>query len=361
MGVLEYSLAAGFRATYRFSVRVHLVAKSHEKQDFQNLFRKLRTATGGGAMTFEDTLRALHRPDAPVFAVLDGAQFDDLPTALLLGGFVSRSLYLDRGDNDPQQVITAPHLVWLDGRAVKPVSPCRGSTISALLDLIDGQPRGVFWQCPAGGDALYKHLRGINMVLYPASALSTYERQSITATEVTALFRHADANVMMQIAYSLEPHNRGRLLGPCTGLACAPSQNWFSEPYFTLSRHPESTVVSGGLLKLSVAEARGIAKRHRDGLAGIVTDRLLAAGAIDELGAKLRAWVRASVERAAFYEIEALDDFETFAMLELKHGVSFEQDPRFALAKEELSYLMTPPAARLAYAKEACERVNDAT
>lgn len=64
-------------------------------------------------------LKDIHGLEAPVFAVLDGPQFHDLPGALFHGDFVSRPLYLDRGDNNPEQVVTAPHMVWLDEAAVQ--------------------------------------------------------------------------------------------------------------------------------------------------------------------------------------------------------------------------------------------------
>ncbi|MEO0866318.1 MAG: hypothetical protein AAFY39_17465, partial [Pseudomonadota bacterium] len=49
----------------------------------------------------------------PVSCVLDGAQFDHLPNQLADRDLPSRSLYLDRGDNHPQRIITAPQVVLL--------------------------------------------------------------------------------------------------------------------------------------------------------------------------------------------------------------------------------------------------------
>lgn len=65
------------------------------------------TAEATESASLEDALLALDYKTAPVFAVLDGAQFDNLPQELLLGDFVSRPLYLDRGDNNPEQIVTA--------------------------------------------------------------------------------------------------------------------------------------------------------------------------------------------------------------------------------------------------------------
>ena len=105
--------------------------------------------------SLEDALLALDHKSAPVFAVLDGAQFDNLPQELLLGDFVSRPLYLDRGDNNPELIITAPHMVWLDERPEKITGRAPQDTIPALLALIANRPAAVFWQCPDGADALY--------------------------------------------------------------------------------------------------------------------------------------------------------------------------------------------------------------
>ncbi|PYF07471.1 hypothetical protein C8J30_11722 [Rhodobacter viridis] len=106
----------------------------------------------------------------PVLAVQDGAQFDDLPRALLLGGFDAPALYLDRGDNDPARLITAPQLVWLDERPVRGNGRPPEATLPALLALIENRPAAVFWRCAAGGDALFRHLRGLNMVMIPKTA-----------------------------------------------------------------------------------------------------------------------------------------------------------------------------------------------
>lgn len=109
--------------------------------------------------TLEETLLALDHKAAPVFAVLDGAQFDNLPQELMLGGFVSRPLYLDRGDNNPEQIITAPHMVWLDERSEKVTGRSPKETIPALMTLIANRPAAVFWQCTAGAKTPETSLR----------------------------------------------------------------------------------------------------------------------------------------------------------------------------------------------------------
>jgi len=163
---------------------------------------------------------------APFFAVLDGAQFDNLPDALREGKFVARSLYLDRGENNPEQVITAPHLVLLDETARNPALRPPAEVIPALLRLLEDRPAAVFWQCPGGEEALFRHLRGINMVLYPKVMLpeepidpeAEENSEEAAGTHTLVLFRHADANVMAQVAPVLSNVQTARLLGPALGL-----------------------------------------------------------------------------------------------------------------------------------------------
>jgi len=186
------------------------------------------------AKTFRDALLAIDYKAAPVFAVLDGAQFDHLPNSLFDGDFLSRSLYLDRGENDPDQIITAPHMVTLDERSEKPTGRSYEDTVDALLALLDDRPAAVFWQCEGGADVLYKHLRSINMVLYPKAALDDWEEPEpkdgappqTPDTHTPVLFRHADANVMAQIVPALTDAETARLFGPASTLHYEPDAAW---------------------------------------------------------------------------------------------------------------------------------------
>lgn len=187
--------------------------------------------------SLEDALLALDHDAASVFAVLDGAQFDNLPQELLLGDFVSRPLYLDRGDNNPEQIITAPHMVWLDERPEKITGRAPKETIPALMALIANRPAAVFWQCPDGAEALYKHLRGINMVMYPKAALTDYAEPELAETDeeqleqaldthTLVLFRHADANVIAQTVPALNVDEMARFFGPASCMFFAPDLDW---------------------------------------------------------------------------------------------------------------------------------------
>lgn len=209
--------------------------------------------------SFEDALHALTLPSEPIFAILDGAQFDNLPHELMMGGYISRTLYLDRGDNNPSQIVTAPHMVWLDERLENPLARGPQETIPDLLELIANRPAAVFWQSPDGADALYKHLRGINMVIIPRDFAppdneepSGEEILGDHGTNMTVLFRHADANVIAQTLPSLNASEMSRFFGPASTVLFKPHADWSAGQEWIVCTKPENLpVASHGLLKLS--------------------------------------------------------------------------------------------------------------
>lgn len=188
-----------------------------------------------------------------LFAVLDGAQFEDLPSDLLEGGFVYRSLYRERGDGDRDQLRTIPQMVWLDERSALGGQRDRSEALSALTDLIEDRPAAVFWTTDGGGDELFRHLRGINMVRMerdgpvdqadPTIESDEQFEESAAADKLSptagegmiepvdgsadvVLFRHADANVMAQVLPALTAEQFARLFGPATMIAFAPDPEW---------------------------------------------------------------------------------------------------------------------------------------
>lgn len=205
--------------------------------------------------------------EAPTFAVLDGAQFDNLPDALREGEFVARSLYLDRGDNNPDQVITAPHLVLLDERPATVLGRAPEQTVPALMALLEGKPAAVFWQCPTGEEALFKHLRGINMVLYPKSALPPADvsddknTDDALKTHELVLFRHADANALAQVYAAVTVEEKARLYGPAQALLFKPSEDWSTGPEWSYLPRPEDLPPPRpGSLTLSEATAERLSE-----------------------------------------------------------------------------------------------------
>lgn len=186
---------------------------------------------------------ALGRVHNPLFAVIDGAQFADLPSTLFDEDFHFRSLYRNGADAGQDQERAAPHMVWLDReratRLDKADGPADPVVLDRLLDLIDGKHACVFWECDAGGERLHHHLRTINMVLFPAQADvdpgKSYEADPRPQAQRSkpkpgelrrVLLRHADANVMAQIVPTLDPEQYVRLMGPANAIIFQPDEEW---------------------------------------------------------------------------------------------------------------------------------------
>lgn len=178
----------------------------------------------------------------PLFAVFDGAQFDDLPTTLLRAGLQGRPLYLDRSLGGRERLITAPRLVALSS-ANTLVEPARLDTLLARLPM---GSEAVFWECPGGEETLYRHLRGINMVRLPQP-----QPHSRDDPYETVLFRHADANVMAQVMSALEGQQFARVFGPAVTILFAPSGEWADgASFFIVPRPDDLPLAKPGLLQL---------------------------------------------------------------------------------------------------------------
>ncbi len=74
----------------------------------------------------------------PVFALLDGGHFDDLPTQLARKWVFARSLFLGQGDRDVERF--GPWLIAI----VKP------AVVGIVLGVVGDLPAIVFWSCPTG-------------------------------------------------------------------------------------------------------------------------------------------------------------------------------------------------------------------
>lgn len=285
-----------------------------------------------------------------VYAVLDGAHFEDLPVRLQSSGFMGRALFQGRDARDPMPSIDAPWLVPLDETA----HPFRGrspeETIPELLKILGERPAAVFWSCAAGLDALYRHLRGLNVILYPKTALTTYEASFVEGETVSPLFRHADANVMAQVVPSLGASNRARLFGPAQTLMFVPEPAWRTDDVHIAIA--DATPPPRGQLRLSPEEAASIAKRYKQGVAQLIADGY-------DPGHQNR--VRAAVMRASAYEIDLMEQLEIFVNLDLAYGPQFEQESRYAKVLAQLQTLDRPPDTRLAYAIELCDTARRAS
>ncbi|WP_320203980.1 DUF4123 domain-containing protein [Agrobacterium rosae] len=226
----------------------------------------------------------LLRSQRPLFAVLDGAQFPDLPTTLSEGDFFHRSLYRKSPQGNPDQDRCAPQLVWLDhGRyaisrtGARPVDQV---SLDRLIDLIDGKHACVFWECAAGGESLYHHLRKINVVLFPKDARvdqgKSYEADPRPSDEKSpaqpvqlkrVILRHSDPNVMAQIIPTLSQGQYLRLLGPANAIIFQPDKEW-GESIMRASRKDGAVPAPRGLLAFNTRNIDEIEDQRRETVVG---------------------------------------------------------------------------------------------
>ena len=219
-------------------------------------------------------------PARRLYAVLDGAQFDDLPAELRGRELAHRSLYVDVADHE--LVLAGPWLVDLHhlpapeaepraelarpiqsenepdddalhaqadvlakalreaveagdhsggGMLVQPgpaPSADPATQLDKVLALVGDAPAAVFW---AGGSdltepALWRHLRTLNRVLIPrgygddpSTLPAAAGSDDDGGTHEAVLFRHADGNVLAEVLPGLDTAQFARLFGPARALA----------------------------------------------------------------------------------------------------------------------------------------------
>lgn len=155
---------------------------------------------------------AAHMP-GPVFAAIDGAQFENLPALLKGAGLFFRSLFLGHADEEAEKV--GPWFVDLS----------QPSAIESFLAVLGEKSAAVLWSCPSGETALYRHLRGLNMAIVPMLRDDAPERDegavrpSEDYREEHVLFRHFDPRVLTQVLPVLDEGQFARVLGPAALIA----------------------------------------------------------------------------------------------------------------------------------------------
>jgi Domain of unknown function (DUF4123) len=154
------------------------------------------------AQTLAATLNSMEQP---LFAVLDGALFDDLPGILRQADLKHRSLFIKPEDGEFERA--GPWLVALVDSSAR--------TLVEALAL--AQPCAVFWSCAEGEEVLWRHLRSINEILIPdVRYLQTGENGRLAHERV--LFRHWDPNALSRMLRQLDAHQYSRLFGPAQSI-----------------------------------------------------------------------------------------------------------------------------------------------
>ena len=136
--------------------------------------------------------QAVGRLPQPAFAVLDGAQWNDIATELAGLGVRGRSLFLGAGETVEA---AGPWLVALGQ------SP---EAADAVLGWVADKPAAVFWGCAAGEAALWRHMR----------TLAQVRMAGVPEGSEVVSFRYWDPRAVSCIVPLLDPEQYARVLGP---------------------------------------------------------------------------------------------------------------------------------------------------
>lgn len=183
----------------------------------------------------------------PVFAVLDGAHYDDLPSLLRQADVPARALFLEYRDN-AGLLRSGPHLAPLDGWR-----------LNNLLRIEGIEKAAVFWRVDKPDEpAFYRHLRTLNLVNIPVPTPDPF-----APVRRTVMFRHWDPGVLALTLPVLTQAQRTRLFGPAEALAImAP------EGMLQAQRQSDWPIPSRGRLTLDAAQMQALssamtARAHR--------------------------------------------------------------------------------------------------
>jgi hypothetical protein len=266
------------------------------------------TAMTGGNEMLSLLKRIAANPAQRVYALIDGARFDDLPAMLAAAGLSHRSLY--RNVQDAELIRAGPWLVdpyrdldpasnawggvpingsgsdmaedavaadtdaamrnpW-PGDDEKPYesaasgNPDQEKQFNLIAGIIADLPAIVYWI----GDAdlteakLWRHLRTLNMVLIP----KRYGEENPPPLEPGAethdalMFRHADGNVLAEVLPVLDATQFARVFGPAKALMfLAPDHPASDGSIIRRALLPDDAPpAQPGMLKLSMEQMEGI-------------------------------------------------------------------------------------------------------
>lgn len=138
------------------------------------------------------TPQPLPQNDGMLYAALDGAVFEDLPSDLSTLDCAPQSLYL--GAVDPAVAAVGPWLVTLGARGD------RSKALTWVQEQAARRPCGIVIRSRTTGVVLRRHLRSLNLVQVPKTG--------------TVLFRWYDPRILPAVLHVLTPPQRTRFYGP---------------------------------------------------------------------------------------------------------------------------------------------------
>ena len=314
--------------------------------------------------------------DAPgrTFAVVDGAQFDDLPTLLAANGLNHRSLYLGAPDeglmraspflvdpylppepsadlfetdeaalnevlrargHDPDaldeaglaasaDLVSAQFADWLRVQDQRP-APDPSEAFARLFALVGDRPAIVLWSGAMDAGALYKHLRSINRALLPSDG-DDREGADGNLAPTSYLFRHYDGRVLAEVLPVLDQGQFARLFGPARRLSFTASgyEDRHGNPV-RMAELPDAVTVPPppGSLQLDADQVRAIEERRLRAMWREIADDILAQQAAEGLPVREREMRQEIWEYIAYadrFGVESYEAFYTWSVLNFWFG-----------------------------------------
>jgi len=288
---------------------------------------------------FEDNLGTLlRRLSGHVYAVLDGAHFDNLPNRLRSTRLKYRPLYVD--EIDLPAIDSGPHLV-----------DCTSNfAIEQVRDVTAGAPSVVWWGWHSGGTvglrSITRHLRRLNLMDVPGNAEAgsapRYGRIHAPGSDEPVLFQHADPDVICAILPVLAPVQQVCLFGGSHAIVTDPQSG---PPQLLRNPNPQALVPTGRLALskdqyAALSDAYGAALRHR---------------AVIEFGVGLTArqkvksaeQIRSAIDRAESYGLATQEQVWEFIRFDQRYGAQFEMRPEACGVLAQLTNPELSPAERL--------------
>lgn len=337
-----------------------------------------------------------------VYAVLDGARFDDLPFELSTAQIAHRSLYRNVQDIelvragpwlvDPYHGLNAALNVWggipADERGLSPVAtdtvlalgenagshstgpvPFHASggradpakQLEQTLAISGDLPAAILW---IGGStlteaALWRHLRTINMALIPKEYVEDTPvevRESLRLGSkceeelamAPVMFRHADGNVLAQVLPALDTAQFSRFFGPAKeAVFLAPDNpSQISDAVVRRALLPENAPpAKAGLLSLDRDQCETITGLRMQALRRSAVSEFCAAD--NRSHSPDKEQVSDAFDRAEAYGLESKEQIWTFIELDRKFGPQFERSAKFNAVREHLEDKQLSAGAKL--------------
>lgn len=315
------------------------------------------------------------------YAVVDGAQFDDLPALLASAELNHRSLYLGAPDeglmraspflvdpylppptdaaafepdveainealrkqgHDPDALDTdglaasaeltaAQFADWIHEREACTVGP--RAYMERLLGIVGDRPAIVLWSGDTDAGLLFKHLRSINRAILPPDPDEWTEDGKDVGDGESYLFRHYDGRVLAEVLPVLDAGQFARVFGPARRLTFTASshEDRAGNPV-RMAEAPADLIVTPtpGPLRLSEEQIEAIEERRLRAMHRRIMEPILArkpytdSPFTDEELSKM-GW--RAMRIADEWGVEGEEAFEAFVLMEIISRGAATNDP----------------------------------